>query len=64
MKIPEFEKREKSARVIWSNDELDTMKRYYQKVKAKELIPFLKDKTEFQIHQKATRLGLTIKRTK
>ena len=64
MKIPEFEKREKSARVVWKNDEIDTMKRYYQKVKVKELIPFLQNKTEFQIHQKAARLGLTTKRTK
>jgi len=64
MKIPEFEKREKPARVVWKNDEIDTMKRYYQKVKVKELIPFLQNKTEFQIYQKAARLGLTTKRTK
>lgn len=59
MKIPEFESREKPTKTTWSKDEVDTMKRYYKKVRAKELLPFLNNKTEFQIYQKAVVLGLT-----
>ncbi|MCJ7698595.1 MAG: hypothetical protein MUO73_09745 [Thermoplasmata archaeon] len=64
MKIRELEKREKKKSATWSDDEIDTMNRYYTKVKAKELKPYLKNKTELQIHQKAIKLGLTRKLSK
>lgn len=64
MKISEFEKREKPTKTIWTEDEIDTLKRYYPKVKAKELQPYLRDKSLIQIYQKAVNLGLTSKKVR
>jgi hypothetical protein len=59
--IPEFESRPNSKQTPWSDDEIDTLKRYYHKVTEKELIPHLNNRRAGAIRVKAHELGLSKK---
>ena len=61
--IPEFENRPITKKVEWSEDEIDTLKRYYQRVTEKELMPYLNNRRPGAIRVKAHELGLSKKRS-
>ena len=59
--IPELENRT-TKKLEWSDDEIDTLKRYYPTIAEKDLIPYLKNRTVGAIRVKAHELGLSKKR--
>ena len=61
--IPELENRT-TKKLEWSDDEIDTLKRYYPTIAEKDLIPYLKNRTVGAIRVKAHELGLSKKRGK
>ena len=61
--IPELENRT-TKKLEWSDDEIDTLKRYYPTIAEKDLIPYLKNRTVGAIRVKAHELVLSKKRGK
>ena len=61
--IPELEDRI-TKKLEWSDDEIDTLKRYYPTIAERDLVPYLKNRTEGAIRVKAHELGLTKKRAR
>jgi hypothetical protein len=61
--IPELENKI-TKKLGWSDDEIDTLKRYYPTIAEKDLIPHLKNRTVGAIRVKAHELGLSKKRVK
>ena len=59
--IPELENRT-TKKSEWSDDEIDTLKRYYPTIAEKDLIPYLKNRAVGAIRVKAHELGLSKKR--
>jgi hypothetical protein len=59
--IPELEDRI-TKKLEWSDDEIDTLKRYYPTIAEKDLVPHLKNRSVGAIRVKAHELGLTKKR--
>jgi len=59
--IPELEDKI-TKKLEWSDDEIDTLKRYYTKIAEKDLVPYLKNRSVGAIRVKAHELGLTKKR--
>ena len=59
--IPELEDKI-TKKLEWSEDEIDTLKRYYTKIAEKDLVPYLKNRSVGAIRVKAHELGLTKKR--
>ena len=51
-----------TKKLEWSDDEIDTLTRYYPTIAEKDLIPHLKNRNEGAIRVKAHELGLTKKR--
>ena len=51
-----------TAKRIWSEDEIDTLKRYYSKCSVKDIMPYLNGRTEGTIRVKANELGISKKR--
>jgi hypothetical protein len=56
--IPELEGKTTKKR-DWSDDEKDTLKRYYKNIAEKDLVPYLKNRSVGAIRVKAKELGLT-----
>jgi hypothetical protein len=61
--IPELEDKI-TKKLEWSDDEIDTLNRYYPKIAEKDLVPHLKNRNVGSIRVKAHELGLTKKRDK
>ena len=59
--IPELENRI-TKKSEWSDDEIDTLKRYYPTIAESDLVPHLKNRNVGAIRVKAHELGLTKKR--
>ena len=59
--IPELENRI-TKKSEWSDDEIDTLKRYYSTIAESDLVPYLKNSNVGAIRVKAHELGLTKKR--
>ena len=59
--IPELENRI-TKKSDWSDDEIDTLKRYYSTIAESDLVPYLKNRNVGAIRVKAHELGLTKKR--
>jgi hypothetical protein len=59
--IQELENKQKSPH-YWSDDEIDTLQRYYGKFPLKEILPYLNNRSNCNVRQKAKSLGLTIKK--
>jgi hypothetical protein len=59
--IPELEGKI-TKKTDWSEDEIDTLNRYYPKIAEKDLIPYLNNRTAGSIRVKAHELGLSKKR--
>jgi hypothetical protein len=61
MIIKEFEGREyPESYKRWTEDEIDTLKRYYGKVLVREIAPYLKNRSQTSIRYKAHELGLAV----
>jgi len=61
--IPELEDKI-TKKLEWSEDEIDTLKRYYPRIAEKDLVPHLKNRSVGAIRVKAHEMGLTKKREK
>ena len=61
--IPALEDRI-TKKLGWSDDEIDTLKRYYPTIAEKDLVPYLKNRNKGAIRVKAHELGLTKKRAR
>jgi len=59
--IPELENRI-TKKSEWSDDEIDTLKRYYPTIAESDLVPYLNNRNIGAIRVKAHELGLTKKR--
>ena len=59
--IPELEGKN-TRKSIWSEDEIDTLKRYYSTIAEKDLIPYLNNRNAGAIRVKAHELKLSLKK--
>jgi hypothetical protein len=58
--IPELEaEAQRQAAFVWSEEEDAILKRYYLKVAASRIVPFIPGKTVDMIHRRAEKLSLT-----
>jgi hypothetical protein len=59
--IPELENKI-TKKLCWSEDEIDTLKRYYPTIAERDLIPYLNNRSVGSIRVKAHELGLSKRR--